>query len=110
MADLPGPATPRERKRGVFEPTGLMPGSVPITASERWRKRIAINVSLLWLLFPALDLAGSHPGGLRATGVSLAVLVFIAVYGRLRRARWQGRRAAAPARAGLTLISTVLGL
>jgi two-component system sensor histidine kinase DesK len=94
----------------VFEPTGMMPGSVPVTAGDRWRKRIAINVSLLWLLFPALDLAGSHPGAPRAAGVGIAVLVFIVVYGRLPRARWEGRRAAAPALAALTLISTVLTL
>jgi two-component system sensor histidine kinase DesK len=110
MPDVPPPATPRERRPGVFDPTGMMPGSAPLTAGDRWRKRIAINVSLLWLLFPVLDLAGSHPGPLRAAGVGAAALVFVAIYARMPGLRSPGRQAAAPSLVVLALISIVLTL
>ena len=48
------------RREDPFDPTGwFIPGKVPANAEERRRKRIAINVSFLWLLFPLTDLVQS---------------------------------------------------
>lgn len=112
MGDAPRPARARERANGPFDPTGMfIPGAVPLTAADRLRKRIAINISFLWLLFPLLDLAGSHPAPLRAVCVVLAALAFVAVYNPIPRKRPPTRtRAVAPALAALTLIATVLTL
>jgi two-component system sensor histidine kinase DesK len=90
----------------------FMPGAIPLTADDWLRKRIAINVSFLWLLFPVLDLAGSHPAPLRAVWVAVAALSFIAVYNRMPRERPAVVRtlATAPSLAALTLIATVLTL
>jgi two-component system sensor histidine kinase DesK len=78
--------------RGVagprHDPTGmLMPGSIPLTAADWRRKRIAINVSFLWLLAPLLDLAGSHPRPLRAAIVLAAAALFVVTYNWLPRER-----------------------
>jgi two-component system sensor histidine kinase DesK len=90
----------------------FMPGAVPVTAEDWLRKRIAINVSFLWLLFPVLDLAGSHPAPLRVLWVAAAALTFVAVYNRMPRERPAVVRtlAVAPSLAALTLIATVLTL
>jgi two-component system sensor histidine kinase DesK len=74
------------RKGEAFDPTGmLMPGAIPRTPQEWRRKRIAINVSFLWLLFPVFDLAGSHPSPLRAGCAAVAVVAFVALYNRIPR-------------------------
>jgi two-component system sensor histidine kinase DesK len=103
-----GPAVARACGRAALDPTGMMLGAVPATASDRWRRRIAIGVSLLWLLFPVFDLAGSHPTPLRAVCVSVAVLLFVAVYARLPRSprTW----AVVPSLVAITTIATVLTL
>jgi two-component system sensor histidine kinase DesK len=73
------------RERGVagprHDPTGmLMPGAIPVTPVDWRRKRVAINVSFLWLLFPVIDLLGSHPGTLRAVLVLGAMGLYIVAY------------------------------
>jgi two-component system sensor histidine kinase DesK len=93
MAGDPAPSD-----RGVagprHDPTGMfMPGSVPVTPADWRRKRIAINVSFLWLLFPLLDLAGSHPGPVRAALALVPAAVFVAIYNRLPRERHPPRLA-----------------
>jgi len=77
-----GVAGPRHDPTGMF-----MPGMRPVTPEEWRRKRIAINVSLLWLAFPVADLLGSHPGAARAAGVLAAVAAFGALYNLLPRNR-----------------------
>jgi two-component system sensor histidine kinase DesK len=77
-----GVAGPRHDPTGMF-----MPGSIPLTAADWRRKRIAINVSFLWLLAPLLDLAGSHPGLLRAALVVAATALFVVTYNWLPRER-----------------------
>jgi two-component system sensor histidine kinase DesK len=68
------------------DPTGMfIPGAAPVTAADWRRKRIAINVSLLWLLFPLADLAGSRPGALRALAVLACAAAFVALYNTLPR-------------------------
>ncbi|MEA2151579.1 MAG: two-component system, NarL family, sensor histidine kinase DesK [Solirubrobacteraceae bacterium] len=64
-----------------------MPGAVPVTPAELRRKRIAINVSFLWLLFPLTDLLGSRPGALRALAALACAAVFVVVYNTLPRLR-----------------------
>jgi len=88
----------------------MMPGAVSVTAADRWRKRIAINVSLLWLLFPILDLAGSDPAPLRAAAVAVAVLLFVVIYAHLPSVQSPQLRAVAASLAVLTAISIVLTL
>jgi two-component system sensor histidine kinase DesK len=107
------PRSAQRPERGPFDPTGMfMPGAVPLTAEDRLRKRIAINVSFLWLLFPVLDLAGSHPSPLRVAWVAVAALAFVAVYNRMPRERPAAvrSRAVLPALGGLTLLASVLTL
>ncbi len=113
MADDGTPATAPGPEDRAFDPTGMfMPGAVPVTARDHWQKRIAINIAFFWLVFPALDLAGSHPHPLRAVAVGVAVLAYVLVYNRLPR--W--RRPLVPTRevatqlAVLALITTVLTL
>src|SRR3954451_13867195 len=77
-----GVAGPRHDPTGMF-----MPGSIPLTAADWRRKRIAINVSFLWLLAPLLDLAGSHPRPLRAALVVAAAALFVVTYNWLPRER-----------------------
>jgi two-component system sensor histidine kinase DesK len=68
------------------DPTGMwMPGARPVTPEEWRRKRIAINVSLLWLAFPILDLLGSDAGTLRTIAVLAAAAGFVALYNFLPR-------------------------
>jgi two-component system sensor histidine kinase DesK len=93
-----------------FDPTGMMPGVLAASASDRWRRRIAINVSLLWLLFPVLDLAGAHPTPIHAVLVALPVIAFVAIYARLPRARSPGMTEVGASLAALTLIATGLTL
>ena len=80
----------RERDRLVagprHDPTGMfMPGARPVTAADWRRKRIAINVSFLWLLFPLADFLGSAPGVARALAVLAVVAVYVYVYNVLPR-------------------------
>lgn len=96
-----------------FDPTGMfMPGAIPVTAADFWQKRIAINISFLWLAFPVLDLAASDPHPLRAVAVGVGVLAFVLVYNRMPRERSMvmQTRAAAPLLAALVLITTALTL
>jgi two-component system sensor histidine kinase DesK len=62
-----------------------MPGARPVTPEEWRRKRIAINVSLLWLAFPIVDVLGSDAGTLRTVAVLAAVAGFVVVYNLLPR-------------------------
>lgn len=113
MAHAPIPATGFDPRGGPFDPTGIfMPGAVPVTSADWWRKRIAINVSLLWLLFPVLDLAGSHPAPLRAVLVAVAALSFVVVYNVFPRqpAPLRQTRALALPLIALALIATGLTL
>ena len=101
-----------------FDPTGLldtrppmfMPGAVPVTREDWVRKRIAINVSFLWLLFPVLDLAGSHPPLWRAVVVAAVALAYVLVYNVIPR--WPPQlatiRGVAPQLAALTIIPFAL--
>jgi hypothetical protein len=76
------------RKGEAFDPTRmLMPGAVPRTPQDWRRKRIAINVSFLWLLFPVFDLAGSHPSPLRAGCVAAGVVAYVLLYNARPRRR-----------------------
>jgi len=79
-----------ERERGVagprHDPTGMfMPGARPVTAADWRRKRIAINVSFLWVLFPIADLVGSAPGVWRVLAVLAVVALYVYVYNVLPR-------------------------
>jgi two-component system sensor histidine kinase DesK len=90
------------------DPTGMwMPAARPVTPEEWRRKRIAINVSLLWLLFPVTDLLGSHPGTARAAAVLAVVAAFVVLYNYLpRNEEATGRdRGVALALAALVLIA-----
>jgi two-component system sensor histidine kinase DesK len=107
------PATAPQREDGPADPTGLLTyPAAPTAAEDFWRKRIAINVSFLWLLYPILDLAGSHPTALRAVVVAVAVLVFVVVYNGLPRRPAQVHRTlvVGASLAVLTLIATALTL
>jgi two-component system sensor histidine kinase DesK len=88
----------------------FMPGATPVSAADWRRKRIAINVSMLWLLFPLLDLAGSHPGPARAALALVPAAVFVAIYNWLPRERRPARLAprVALSLVALTTIATVL--
>jgi two-component system sensor histidine kinase DesK len=113
MAGDRPPVTAPALEDRAFDPTGMfMPGAVPVTARDYWQKRIAINIAFFWLVFPVLDLAGSHPHPLRAVAVGVAVLAYVAVYNRLPR--WRRplvpTRKVAPPLAVLALITTVLTL
>jgi two-component system sensor histidine kinase DesK len=108
-------ADPAAGDRGVagprHDPTGmLMPGAIPATPAEWRAKRVAINVSFLWLLFPVIDLLGSHPGALRAALALAGVAVYVAVYNWLPHHRYplQRPRAVAAALGLLTLITVVM--
>ncbi len=99
-----------------------MPGAIPVTAQDWRRKRIAINVSFLWLAFPALDLAGSHPAPWRAGCAALGAVAFVLIYNRLPRERppreqsrrfWprqESARSLWPSLAALALIAAALGV
>lgn len=93
-----------------FDPTGMMPGVLAASASERWRRRIAINVSLLWLAFPVLDLADASPTPIHAILVALPVIAFVAIYARLPRAGSPGRLEVGGSLAALASIATGLTL
>ncbi|MGH2941540.1 MAG: sensor histidine kinase [Solirubrobacteraceae bacterium] len=84
----------------------FMPGTVPLTAADRRRKRIAINVAFLWTLFPLSDLADSHPGTLRALLALGALALFAAVYNLLPRQSPQPRLSCAPT-LGLALLTVI---
>jgi two-component system sensor histidine kinase DesK len=107
---------PAPRDRGVagprHDPTGMMfmPGVVPVTAADRRRKRIAINVGFLWTLFALSDLADSHPGALHTALVLGGLALFIAIYNLLPRGPGQPRLACAVtlALALLTIVAVVL--
>jgi two-component system sensor histidine kinase DesK len=100
-----GVAGPRHDPTGMF-----MPGATPVSAADWRRKRIAINVSMLWLLFPLLDLAGAHPGPVRAAVALAAAALFVAIYNWLPRERRPARLAprVALSLVALTTIATVL--
>jgi two-component system sensor histidine kinase DesK len=107
------PATACERQDSPFDPTGMfMPGAVPVTPADVWRKRIAINISFLWLAFPVLDLAQSHPHPLRAAVVGGALLAYLAAYNSMPRQPPElvPARSSAPVLALLGLITTALTL
>ncbi|HEX4344241.1 MAG TPA: sensor histidine kinase [Solirubrobacteraceae bacterium] len=113
MANATKLVTESCRESQPFDPTGMfMPGAVPRTAAEWRRKRIAINVSFLWLLFPILDLAGKHPSPLRAGCVAVAVVAFVLIYNRIPRGRPASEplRRVAPALAALATIAMTLTL
>ncbi|HEY1539758.1 MAG TPA: histidine kinase [Solirubrobacteraceae bacterium] len=113
MRDATQCATGRDREREAFDPTGMfMPGAIPVTAADRRRKRIAINVSFLWLAFPILDLSGSHPSPLRMVCVTLAAIAYVLVYNILPRDRppFQTTRAVAPQLGTLAAITGTLAL
>jgi two-component system, NarL family, sensor histidine kinase DesK len=109
-------AAPDPRLRGVAlsknDPTGFMPGSVPVTAADWRRKRVAINISFLWLLVPVSDLLGSHPRPWRAALALAGMLLFIGVYNGLPKRHptilGNSSRDAALRLVALTAISLVL--
>ena len=69
------------RREDPFDPTGwFIPGKVPANADERRRKRIAINVSFLWLLFPLTDLVQSGAPPAQVALVVAGLLAFVAIY------------------------------
>jgi two-component system sensor histidine kinase DesK len=79
---------PVSRERGVagpqHDPTGLlMTGRTPVTRAEWRRKRIAINVSFLWLLVPVSDLLRADPEPWRAALALAGMAVFVGVYNGL---------------------------
>jgi two-component system sensor histidine kinase DesK len=82
MGDAPAP-----QLRGVAgpgnDPTGFLPGSMPVTPADWRRKRIAINISFLWLLVPVSDLLSSHPPTWRAVLALAGMALFIGVYNGL---------------------------
>jgi two-component system sensor histidine kinase DesK len=95
------------RRADPFDPTGwFTPGKVPESADERRRKRIAINVSFLWLLFPLLDMAHADPGPLRIALVVAATVTFIVVYNWLP----QGRPPQAPLRTVAATLAVLTGV
>jgi two-component system, NarL family, sensor histidine kinase DesK len=72
--------------RRSLDPTGMfLPGARPVTRADWRRKRISINFSFLFLLFPLSALAGSHPPAWRVAVVAAGVVVFIGVYNWLPR-------------------------
>ena len=76
------------RMRRPIDPTGMfIPGAIPRTPAEWRRKRIAINVSFLWLLIPISDLLSSHPPAWRVAITAVGVVAFIVTYNWLPRAR-----------------------
>jgi len=105
------------RDRGVAgarnDPTGMcMPGAVPLTASDRRRKRIAINVSFLWLLVPVTDLLGAHEQSWRIAAGFAGGALFVALYNGLpaRHPTLRGTSAAADAVRLAALTATTLAL
>lgn len=113
MPDATPPATDPGCDGEPFDPTGMfMPGALPRTAADWRRKRIAINVSFLWLAFPILDLAGAHPSPLRAACVAVGALAFVVVYNRIPRGRPASEPTvdAAPSLALLAAIAMTLTL
>jgi hypothetical protein len=96
-----GVAGPRNDPTGMF-----MPGSVPVTAADWRRKRIAINVSFLWLLVPLVDLAGAHPAPARAALAVAAAALFVVLYNRLPRER-RPPRLTSPVTLSLALMVTI---
>jgi len=69
------------RREEPFDPTGwFIPGKVPANDEERRRKRIAINLSLLWLLFPLIGLLQSGAPPAQIALVVAGMLAFIAIY------------------------------
>lgn len=104
-------ADPASRDRGVAGPrhdvTGmLMPGATPATRAEWRAKRVAINFSFLWLLFPVIDLLGSHPGVLRAALALGGMALYIGVYNWLPRQRYPHKNRAVPAALALLVLTT----
>lgn len=96
-----------------FEPTGwFLPGRLPVTKSERRQKRIGINISFLWLLFPVTDLAGSHASAQRIALVVAGTIAFIAIYNWLpfERPPLSKPWAVAGQLVALTVIAAVLAL
>jgi two-component system sensor histidine kinase DesK len=78
--------------RQTFDPTGMfMPGARPVTRADWRRKRVAINASFLWLLFPISALLDSHPPAWRVAVVGAALAVFVVSYNWLpRHEPWPG--------------------
>jgi two-component system sensor histidine kinase DesK len=79
-------------ERGVAtvrnDPTGMfLPGAVPLTAADWRRKRVAINISFLWLLVPLSDLLGAHEPTWRVVAAIAGGAFFVAIYNGLPRRR-----------------------
>jgi two-component system sensor histidine kinase DesK len=101
------------REDDPFDPTGwFVIGKPPVTKLDRRRKRISINVSFLWLLFPLTDLAHSDASPLRVGLVVAGMLGFVATYNWLPFARppLANPRKVAGQLAVLTLLAAVLTL
>jgi two-component system sensor histidine kinase DesK len=56
---------------------------MPVTPADWRRKRVAINISFLWLLVPVGGLLGSHPPLWRAALALAGMALFIGVYNGL---------------------------
>jgi two-component system sensor histidine kinase DesK len=106
------------RDRGVAgprnDPTGLMymPGAVPQTPADWHRKRIAINISFLWLLVPLSDLAGAHAAPWRVALALAGAVLFVGVYNGLpaRRPTFAGEQGRSDALRLAILTATTLAL
>ena len=96
-----------------FEPTGwFIPGRQPVTAAERRQKRIAINLSFLWLAYPVTALAQSDASALHVAAALAGMFAFIAVYNwtPFERPPLADPRKITLQLAALTLIATVMTL
>ncbi len=96
-----------------FEPTGwFIPGRQPVTPAERRQKRIAINLSFLWLLYPVSALAQSDASALHVAAALAGMFAFIAVYNwtPFERPPLADPRKISLQLATLTLIATVMTL
>jgi two-component system sensor histidine kinase DesK len=96
-----------------FEPTGwFIPGRQPVTAAERRQKRVAINLSFLWLLYPVSALAQSDASALHVAASLAGMFTFIGIYNwaPFERAPLADPRKIAAQLAALTLVAAVMTL
>jgi two-component system sensor histidine kinase DesK len=97
--------------RRPLDPTGMfLPGARPITRADWRRKRIAINVSFLWLAVPIGDLAHSDPPAWRIAVAAAGVVVFVAAYNWLPGARMRAAARRHVWTALLVLLGTTIAL
>ncbi len=82
-----------------------MPGRVPATPIERRQKRIGINISFLWLLFPIVDLAQSDASAAARRLVATGIAAFVAIYNWLPFERPPVERTARDRASSLTLLT-----